>query len=203
MEIVKCDRGHFYDAEKFKECPFCSSASGYGNYDDPFASGYSGEDDKTIAQFQNKGLDDEHTIALNSGMGNGKMSSGVAGEDVTIGIFSSFKGQSLVTGWLVCVEGVERGRDYRIGSGWNWVGRAYSNNISIRDDMDVADQKHCAVVYDNKSNRFFLADGGHALAYINGELLNDSCALKSGDIIEIGNSKFEFVPFCREGRTWN
>ena len=26
MKLTKCDKGHFYDADKFPECPYCNTA---------------------------------------------------------------------------------------------------------------------------------------------------------------------------------
>ena len=50
------------------------------------------------------------------------ISAGVSATDdqVTMSFYTGPKGVSCVTGWLVCVEGPERGRDYRITHGMNW-----------------------------------------------------------------------------------
>ena len=66
----------------------------------------------------------------------------------------------------------------------------------------ISRKKHCAVVYDNKSNKFFLVDGGVGLTYLNDHLVKQNEVLKLGDVITIGKSKFEFIPFCREGHQW-
>lgn len=29
MRIVKCDTGHYYDADAYKECPHCAGKAGY------------------------------------------------------------------------------------------------------------------------------------------------------------------------------
>ena len=26
MKLTKCDKGHFYDADKYPECPYCNTA---------------------------------------------------------------------------------------------------------------------------------------------------------------------------------
>ena len=38
--------------------------------------------------------------------------------------------------------------------------------------------------------------------YLNGELVSYPKELKDGNMITIGETKLMFIPFCREGRTW-
>ena len=66
----------------------------------------------------------------------------------------------------------------------------------------IADVKQCCVVYDSLSNRFFLTPGPGAATYLNDSLLENPRELIMGDVIGMGNSKFEFIPFCREGHVW-
>lgn len=108
-----------------------------------------------------------------------------------------------VTGWIVCVNGPAKGESYSIRRGMNWLGRSYDMDLIIMDDPAISRQKHCAVVYDERSNRFFILDGKVGLTYLNGQLLEGSAPLMSGDFIAVGNSKFEFIPFCREGHVWD
>lgn len=103
----------------------------------PSASGLSG--------FSGEG---EHTIALEQ-----------AGDDEdgkTIGIYSGARGNDYVTGWLVCLKGPEKGRDYRLHHGFNRVGRGLGMDVAIMDDPAVSRDCHCSVVYDGVGNRFSL-----------------------------------------------
>lgn len=158
--------------------------------------------------------DDEKTVALAStegGIGSGTLDSNtvaleaLAGEDDdqrTIGFFSGAKGNDYVTGWLVCLEGPEKGRDYRLHHGFNRIGRSFEMDVQVIDDPAVTREGHCAVVYDDRQNQFSVVPTSGALTYYNGQLLTGPERLKSGDEISLGNSRFEFVPFCREGRVW-
>ena len=165
-----------------------------------------------VFRVQNDNINEAVTMAMPVGgdqdvflghAGSG-ISAGVSATDdqVTMAFYTGPKGVSCVTGWLVCVEGPERGRDYRITHGMNWAGRDVDMDIYLPQDMMISRKKHCAVVYDNKSNKFFLVDGGVGLTYLNDHLVKQNEVLKLGDVITIGKSKFEFIPFCREGHQW-
>lgn len=164
------------------------------------------------------GADDEKTMALSS-TGSGTESGtgskiedsstvaleALAGEEDdqrTIGFFSGAKGNDYVTGWLVCLEGPEKGRDYRLHHGFNRIGRSFNMDVQVIDDPAVTREGHCSVVYDDRQNQFSVIPSSGALTYYNGQLLTGPERLKIGDEISLGNSRFEFVPFCREGRIW-
>lgn len=173
-----------------------------------------GQKASVAGSFAGAGADDEKTVALAStegGIGSGTQDSNtvaleaLVGEDDdqrTIGFFSGAKGNDYVTGWLVCLEGPEKGRDYRLHHGFNRIGRSFEMDVQVIDDPAVTREGHCAVVYDDRQNQFSVVPTSGALTYYNGQLLTGPERLKSGDEISLGNSRFEFVPFCREGRVW-
>ncbi len=187
MAVVRCEFGHFYDNEKFMTCPHCADKAG------------ADEDDKTRA-LSMFGEQNDFSIGI-----DGFLPPHMAGDfdsDKTVGFFSSVRGNDFVTGWLVCVEGPERGRDYRLHNGFNKIGRSKSLDIYIEEDDHISRSPHCAVVYEFKKNVFYVVAQGGNITYVNDEALSESVELKTGDIIEIGNSKFEFVAFCRGDRKW-
>lgn len=109
---------------------------------------------------------------------------------------------AFVTGWLVCIEGPEIGKDYRIGDGYNRVGRGAGMQIRIRGDRSISRDSHCAIVYEERKNQFYLAPASSNIVYLNGDLVTVAEVLKTGDVITLGNSRFEFVAFCRGERKW-
>jgi hypothetical protein len=123
-------------------------------------------------------------------------------EEKTIGIFARHSGKEFVTGWLVCIRGKEKGRDYRIHNGNNWIGRSYQMDICIVDDPSISRDNHANIVYDYKSNKFFLLPGQGASVLLNGEALLNPKEIRKRDRITLGNSTFAFVPFCEEDFTW-
>lgn len=179
MAIIKCQFGHYYDNVKYKECPHC-------NTDNVNESEYN-----------------EVTIAKIAGDRMKKnLASFVAGKDErTIGIYS-LKGQfKPVVGWFICTEGNEKGRDYRISSGRNFIGRSYQMDISISDDKEISRDNHCSVVFDPKSILFSIVPG-ESIVYHNGNELLKPMELKPYDKIILGKTTLQFVPYCKEGVMW-
>ena len=72
-----------------------------------------------------------------------------------------------VTGWLVCLEGPSRGRDYRVIAEKNFIGRASDMEIRITGDDTVCLRNHAVLVYDPEKNRTMLLPGdSQGLVYI-------------------------------------
>lgn len=120
----------------------------------------------------------------------------------TVGYFSPVRGNDFVTGWLVCTGGPERGRDYRLHHGFNRIGRSMDMDVFVAEDPAISRDTHCSVVYDARANRFYAVPGKGTLTYVNQELLECQHVLTGGDELQIGDSCFEFIPYCREGHTW-
>lgn len=234
MKMIICSKKkHYYDAEKFRGCPYCSSSA--NDDDTPTLSLNSYDDDTpTISMAENDvvffpvdhasenppeiGEDDTPTVSLkpneeekyktDTDPDPGKTIEldeepgfwPVSGQDsgVTVQINEEC---NLTAGWLVCVEGVSKGRDYRIVSGNNMVGREYSMPICIQGDDTISRENHCAVIYDDKHNRFYIMPKNNTVS-MNGELLEKPVELKTGDEFSIGNSRFVFIAFCVGDRKW-
>lgn len=108
-----------------------------------------------------------------------------------------------VCGWLVCIEGTRVGKDYKIKSGKNFIGRADDMDIQIIGDNHIASRNHAIVVYDpKKKNNVLLPGDSSGIAYLNGEPAYMPTELSAYDVIELGKSKFLFVPFCGEHFEW-
>ena len=122
--------------------------------------------------------------------------------DKTVAVHVFENGIEPVVGWLVCVNGEEKGRDYRLIRGRNRIGRDSDMDVTIRKDQKVTREEHCSVVYDEKSNLTFLVPGNGTLTYYKGEMLRQPQQLCSGDAVEIGETKFIFISFCEGERVW-
>ncbi|WP_425448058.1 FHA domain-containing protein [Dethiothermospora halolimnae] len=109
-----------------------------------------------------------------------------------------------VCGWLVCIEGARVGKDYKIREGKNFIGRADDMDIQIIGDNKISRRNHAIVVYDpKKRNTVLLPGDASGIAYLNDEAVYIPTELSPYDIIELGKSKFLFVPFCGEHFEWN
>lgn len=108
-----------------------------------------------------------------------------------------------VTGWLVCVAGPRKGKDYKIRTGKNFIGRADNMQIRIIGDNDISRVNHAVIVYDKKNRTTHILPGDSmGLAYLDGNPVYNPMQLSEFSIIEIGKSQFLFVPFCGEKFEW-
>lgn len=108
-----------------------------------------------------------------------------------------------VTGWLVCIEGPNKGRDYRIMTEKNFIGRAEDMHIQILGDNHIARRNHAVIVYDPKKRKSLLLPGdASGLVYCNSEAIYTPQELNDYDIIEMGKSKFLFISLCGEHFEW-
>lgn len=109
-----------------------------------------------------------------------------------------------VVGWLVCVSGPHFGDSFSIVSGKNSIGRSTENKIVISGDNTVSRSKHALIIYEPKKRNFYLQPGdGSGLTYLNNDDVFETKIISAKDIIEIGSSKFMFVPLCDESFSWS
>ncbi len=108
-----------------------------------------------------------------------------------------------VVGWLVCIGGKHFGQSFIIGAGKNSIGRNDDNRIVLSMDNSVSRSKHALITYEPKKRNFYLQPGDSSgLTYLNDDYIDESKKLKAKDIIELGESKFIFIPLCDETFTW-
>ena len=175
MGIRRCENGHYYDDEKFFRCPYCGINI---DLEDEIDS----DQDKTvaIADINYSEDDDDRTI-----MAEGKEEK-----------------RYFVTGWLVCVDGAEKGRDYRLHMGFNRIGRSDQMDICLEDDLAITRDNHCSVIYDDKNGQFLVKPSVGTVTYLNGNILLSAEIIKTGDRIRVGQSTLELVAFCNGEKKW-
>ena len=101
-----------------------------------------------------------------------------------------------VCGWIVCVSGPRQGKDYKIRSGKNFIGRADDMDIQILGDNKISRRNHGVLVFDPKKQETVLLPGdSNGIVYHNNAALYTHVTLEPYDTIEIGESQFVFVPF--------
>jgi hypothetical protein len=108
-----------------------------------------------------------------------------------------------VVGWIVCTEGPSKGKDYKLYTGKNFLGRSDGMDIQVLGDNYISKKNHAIFVYDpKKKETLVLAGDSHGLVYVNGESIYTPVILSIYDEIEVGKSKFLFIPFCGEHFEW-
>lgn len=184
MKLVQCKNGHFFDSEINSCCPVCG-----GEIDD-------GTERPEDGSAPSRRRSIENLVLPMFGIGNGEEDS------VTLAMPIGGEEWSPVVGWIVCVDGNSRGRDYRIHPERNFVGRSGVMDISVFEDESIAMVDHCSIVYEPIEGEFMLVPGKEAATYYNEKLLTEYVVLKEGDKFTIGNSTFVFVPYCKGDVRW-
>ncbi len=200
--IKRCNNGHWYDASVNKTCPHCRQAG------------------ERLGIRLNDIEEDDRTVSIaEAGLSLGEQLGAIIGKSVNVPapdeptldlddnktISFGFFGMTAiqpVTGWLVCMTGSERGKDYRLHMGKNFVGRSPSMDVVLVDDKKISRDKHCSVIYDPKGDAFYVAAEGGNLVYLNDQMLAASERLEENDKITIGDTSLIFIPFCRGKRRW-
>jgi hypothetical protein len=76
-------------------------------------------------------------------------------------------------------------------------------HIRIIGDNTISRRNHAVIVYDPKKRNFFLLPGdASGLAYHNNEAVYSPVELTAYDVIQLGRSKFIFIPLCGSHFEW-
>lgn len=123
------------------------------------------------------------------------------------GSITNDEGQTVrpATGWLVCIEGATRGMDYRIYSGYTYIGRDPAQNQIAIPDHHISAVPSARVLYDVESRKFYIneTNGARNPVYLNGNLFESNrVELHPYDIIKLGKTRLLFVPLCTEKFAW-
>lgn len=109
-----------------------------------------------------------------------------------------------LVGWLVCIYGPEKGKDYKIYSEKNFIGRAQDMEISIKLDKNIEDRNHCFITYNPKQRRFVISPGeAKSIIYVRNKAIYETNEIFNYDILEIGNSRFIFIALCGTNFDWD
>jgi len=185
--MKRCNKGHFYDSDKYTNCPYC----GVNNLD------VQGSMDRGNTQ---KAEQEFATVPMHNSVINNR-NVGEPGE--TVGIFQQKIGIDPVVGWLVCVKGSVRGQDYPIRSEKNSIGRSATMDICISSDDYISRENHAFIVFNPKTRAFRVQTGeSRGLVYLNNEEVLTHSDLKAYDMIEIGQTKLIFMPLCGVNFEW-
>jgi hypothetical protein len=187
-KMIRCSEGHFYDPSKHATCPWCALPAA------PEAT-----PDKTRAV-----RPPEMPPALPGSL----PAAGGATPGVTRRVgqapAAGPKKPEPVVGWLVCVEGPDRGRDFRLHAEKNFIGRSEGMDVSVPGDETISRDRHGIVVFDPRKQLFWILPGdASGLVYLNGEAVHAPTTAKADDVLDIGESRFVLIPFCGEKYNWN
>jgi hypothetical protein len=188
MEMKQCAAGgHFYDASIHSECPYCTNANVGATM--PIDLG------RTMPLTQ--------PVQGGGDIGRTRPQGNVGDAGRTVAIIKEELGIDPVVGWLVSVEGTEKGRDYRIHTDNNFIGRGEKMDICIRGDDTISRENHAVLTYDARGKTFYFAAGdGRSIVRLNDKPIFAATEINAYDVIEVGKTKMVFVPLCGEKFEW-
>lgn len=213
MAITECGKGHVYDTDQYAACPYCN---GGGNMIDFSAGGAPSDFGKTVIPSQMQQQPPQYQMsnpeAVNYAVNSNDAGKTVAPESYrkraeeenkTVGVFKKEYNIDPVVGWLVCIDGPEKGKDYHLWAKINKIGRSDKMDVCIRKDNTISKENHARLAYDPKHNSFQLipADSINNI-YLNDEPVYTPAKLSAYDVIELGESKVVFIPLCSDRFTW-
>ena len=189
MSMVSCGNGHFYNDQEHSSCPFC----GVGieiTPTRPLGSQTAPKAGVEPGQTRAAGAAPPAGLGRDPGETRHVWAKRMGGVDP-------------VVGWLFCVQGPEKGRDYRLHTERNFIGRAPSMDVAITGDASISRENHAVLSYNPKKNNFRLAPGdSRGLVYLNDEEVLMPQEITAYDRIELGETVLVFIPFCGERFQW-
>lgn len=219
---IECGKGHMYDPGIYSVCPYCNSAQQAVSFSQ-VPAGQSGRTMpgsgfrplmEPLSDFQPEPV----TPAPGFPGGQPVTSDGktlaprgyappqekrVGDENKTIGIMKEKLGIDPVVGWLVCLDGGQKGMDYKLKGQINTIGRSEKMDVCISGDITISSENHARLGYSERNNRFTLIPAeSKNYIYLNGEEVFSPMTLNAYDIIEFGKTRLMFVPLCCEKFQW-
>ena len=109
-----------------------------------------------------------------------------------------------VCGWLVCIKGNNKGQDYVIREGKNFLGSASDMDIQVVGDKKIEKRNHAVIMYDPRQrSTMLLPPESRGMVYLNGQVLFEPTVLEPYDDLELGGSVFKYAPFCGHSFSWS
>ena len=188
-----CENGHAYNPQEHDRCPYCY-----------------GEEANKQVNVTLPALDDD---ILPTEAGDYRIPVREREErrplyeddddDRTVAAFFKQTGIDPVVGWLVALDGPFKGTDYRIHSDNNYIGRNRNMSICICGDESISKENHASIAYETRNRKFYFTPGtGRNIVRVNDNAIFTTVELKAYDIIELGVTRFVFIPFCGQEFDW-
>ncbi len=144
----------------------------------------------------------------------GRVKTRILGFEHTNGVVDLFDPDAVVenawepkfpVGWVVVIDGPGRGESFTLLSGLSQIGRGEGQAIQLNfGDGSISRNNHAAIAYDVDQNIFLFGHGGKSnIVRLNDAPVLSTETLKTGDIINIGETRLRFIAFCGEEFLWD
>lgn len=205
MAIAECSNGHLYDTNLYASCPYCRGGSTMIDFDQPGKT--AAPDGFGPASHQAPAYNQTVAISGEEDMGKTVAPEGyirkTAEENKTVAAFRKQYDLDPVVGWLVCVAGADKGKSYELYARINSIGRSGGNDVCISGDATISRERHARLAYDARHNNYQLIPGESTNnIYLNDQPVYVPTGLEAYDLVELGESKFLFLPLCGDRFRW-
>ena len=205
MDLKKCSNGHFYDGDKYSQCPHCNKNSAADDdvtvNMEAMGSGY----EKTDVKRDQVSGGNSGTVTLVQAVQAVSASKAPVDDDdmKTVSFYGNVQGKEPLVGWLVCIDGNAKGKGYELKTGKNFIGRSSAMDVLLEGDNSVSRERHAIITFEPKGRRFIAQPGeSRELFYLNEDVVLENMELKYGDVVQIGKTQLKFVPFCGPDFSW-
>lgn len=202
MDLKKCSNGHFYDGDKYGQCPHCNKNA---SADDDVTVNMEAAGKVKSGQSNQPSGDNSGTVTLVQAVQAVSDATVLPDDDdmKTVSFYGNTQEKAPLVGWLVCIEGKAKGNGYELKAGKNFIGRSSSMDVILEGDNSVSRERHAIITFEPKSRRFIAQPGeSRELFYLNDNVVLENMELKDGDMVQIGKTLLKFVPFCGPDFSW-
>jgi len=203
MNLLRCGNGHYYDADKYSECPHCMQLNRHDlTQTIPEAINVQPTEPLDFSGFTDS-VGEHDKPAVSEGFTEIGVTVTEPEADLTVGYYANLIEKEPVVGFLVCTKGHYFGDSFELKSGRNFVGRSGNMDIILDMDTAVSRDRHAIVIYEPKSRKFIAQAGdSRAMFYVNNEVVLTTQELKTYDRISVGNSELMLIPCCGPEFSW-
>lgn len=196
MEMKRCERGHYYDASIHMMCPYCNVAT---PTEMTVAMGVASP--MQMSPMMSNGEIDR-TVPMGGAINTAVVQDDSEGK--TVALFETVEGIEPVVGWLICIEGDEKGKEYRLHSENNYVGRSVKMDVALTFDETISRENQAVITYDSEDRTFYISPGsGRSVIKVNGKPVFQASILNKFDQISLGKTKLLFMPLCGDQFSWD
>lgn len=204
MDIIKCENNHYYDRERFDKCPHCAKRKEIEIANE--------ESRKTVfSLLANRKKQKENTPEdesmmnswifednENTNSSSGNLDNSQLFESMTRGYLTIDDNQVFepVVGWLVCTNGLYKGKSFELHIGSNRIGRDESCEVCLSLDNSVSYRNHLTISFEPNEKKFYAIPGNkEAKSFLNGEVVNSLCVVGHDNELTIGENTFTLIVF--------
>ena len=188
MRAVKCERGHFYDGDRYVSCPHC--AEGIVPEDSLRIKNVESGIQKTeILSHPEMRQEDSVHVAQTVLLRPAEQEAG-------------FGSRNMAVAWLVGMDGAGYGKSYELTSSELFDPVQKTVALGVAPDISENVKEALLISYGKESNVFYVSAVGGNVVCVAGKAITGQQMLQTGQLISVGKEKYMFVELCGEKFSW-